>query len=168
MDLMKDPENVSDNKQALSVVERYYPEGLSGMLFVNTIAYFDFDQSMSSDNELLLATPAWVEWKRRQEEMELAKARFEFEAGTIASTMEDARITHVILHERDLSRLDHLTKTFLRDRLPRFVTLDWIIKSFEQETLLHEAGNYTFFFKKKIFQVENMCKLILSAYFVRL
>jgi hypothetical protein len=140
MDMMKDPKDTPGNKQALTLVERYFPEGMNGMLFLNSVAYFDFDQSWSADQEPLPATPTWVAWKRRQEEMELAKVRFEFEAGTVASDIQDTRITHVIMHQNDLSRLSHLTKTFMRDRLPRFVTLDWIIKCFEEETLLHETG----------------------------
>lgn len=144
MDMMKDPEDVPDNKQALALVERYFPEGMNGMLFLNSVAYFDFDHSMLLDEEPLPVTSIWATWKRRQEEMELAKARYEFEAGTVASTMQDARITHVVMHKHDLSRLNHLTKTFMRDRLPRFVTLEWVMKCFDEETLFHEAGNYMF------------------------
>jgi DNA ligase-4 len=110
-----------------------------GMVFLNTIAYFDYDTSMSEDPPTPL-TVEWVKWKKHQEEMKLAQATYEFDVGQVRTSTDDEELTHVIVNQNDLSRLSALKKTFLRPRLPRFVTLDWIQACISNHTIVNEVG----------------------------
>ncbi|KAI8371267.1 ATP dependent DNA ligase domain-containing protein [Choanephora cucurbitarum] len=122
---------------ALQLQERYFPEGLHGMIFVRSVAYFDFDSSMPSSQPVPVHM-AWVEWKRRQERLVLAKHRFEFEAGQATEDLQDQRITHVIVSHPD--RLAVLTEAFVDRPLPRFVVTDWIDRCFEEDVFMDETA----------------------------
>jgi len=142
MDRMNTDQNLDDayyRNLALETTERYFPEGINDMLFLNSVAYFDFDTSIPQEQP----TPTsieWVNWKRYQENLELAKLLFEFQAGKTATDTLDPRITHVVFDPHDLSRLPKLSETFRREPLPRFVTLDWIHQCHKEEVHVDEKG----------------------------
>ncbi|KAI7899247.1 ATP dependent DNA ligase domain-containing protein [Cokeromyces recurvatus] len=121
--------------KALELVDRYFPEGIHGMLFINTRAYFDF----SAEQDIEPQTIQWTALKKCQEELEIAKSKYVFESGQVVSKMTE-NITHIIIHKDDVSRVDEFKKWFLRRNksLPRFVTLDWINKCYHEEVRLNE------------------------------
>ncbi|KAI9468089.1 MAG: ATP dependent DNA ligase domain-containing protein [Benjaminiella poitrasii] len=129
--------NLKDiTNRALELVDRYFPEGIQGMLFMNTVAYFDFDHHSLEEQQSM----GWMGWKRRQEELEIAQSKYHFESGRLVSDVTDESLTHIVFHPRDLFRVDKFQKILLRNQraLPRFVTLEWIHKCFEEEVRLSE------------------------------
>ncbi|KAF1799465.1 ATP dependent DNA ligase domain-containing protein [Mucor lusitanicus] len=140
MDRMDMDRNLDDTyyrNLALETTERYFSEGINDMLFLNSVAYFDFDTSMPKQQPTPI-TMEWVDWKRSQENLELARLLFEFQAGRVATDTSDPRITHVVFDPHDLSRLPRLSEAFRREPLPRFVTLDWIHRSHKEEVHMDE------------------------------
>ncbi|KAL9553688.1 hypothetical protein MBANPS3_003165 [Mucor bainieri] len=140
MDRMDTDQNASDDyyrNLALETAGRYFSDGVNDMLFLNNVAYFDFDTSMPKKQPTPISME-WVNWKRYQESLELAKLLFEFQAGTVATDTSDPRITHVVFDPHDLSRLPKLSETFKREPLPRFVTLNWIHACYKEEANINE------------------------------
>lgn len=117
--------------------ERYFPEGLVGMMFLNCVAYFDFDTCRFATQPIPI-TPEWVSWKRCQEELELAQTKFILECGKISQDISDKTITHVVMNHKDLTHFRDLLDSIQRPEKPRFVVLEWINDSYQQETLLNE------------------------------
>lgn len=143
MDRMDTDQNLDDayyRNLALETTERYFPEGINDMLFLNSVAYFDFDTPIPQEQPTP-TTIEWVNWKRYQENLELAKLLFEFQAGRTVTDTSDPRITHVVFDPHDLSRLPKLSEIFKREPLPRFVTLDWIHHCHKEEVHVDEKGN---------------------------
>lgn len=144
MDRMQTETNLDDTyyrNLALHVTERYFPENINDMLFLKCTAYFDFDVSKSKEQPTPI-TSEWVNWKRYQEELELGKILFEFQAGRISQDTTDPKTTHVVFNPHDLSRLPKLSEIFKKEPLPRFVTLNWIHQCYEQDVHLDEKGWY--------------------------
>ncbi|KAI8981907.1 ATP dependent DNA ligase domain-containing protein [Mycotypha africana] len=139
----KDMDDSVSRNLALETIHRYFPEGLPGMLFIRSLAYFDFDTTIPS-NHLSPITFEWVTWKRSKEVMELYKARFEFQGGRIAAAVSDPNITHIIVNKDDLTRIEQLGKIFMREPLPRFVTFQWIDDCLTEGTLLDEERKHLF------------------------
>ncbi|KAL7321693.1 DNA ligase (ATP) [Mucor circinelloides] len=137
MEIDKDHSDTYYRNLALETTERYFPEGINDMMFLNCVAYFDFDTSMPKEQPTPISME-WVNWKRYQEELELGKFLFEFQAGRVATDTSDPRITHVVFDPHDLSRLPQLSEIFKKEPLPRFVTLDWIHQCQKEETHLDE------------------------------
>lgn len=139
MEIDKDHSDTYYRNLALETTERYFPEGINDMMFLNCVAYFDFDTSMPKEQPTPISME-WVNWKRYQEELELGKFLFEFQAGRVATDTSDPRISHVVFDPHDLSRLPQLSEIFKKEPLPRFVTLDWIHQCQKEETHLDEKG----------------------------
>ncbi|KAK4511264.1 uncharacterized protein ATC70_012479 [Mucor velutinosus] len=140
MDRMDTDQNLGDTcyrNLALETTERYFSEGINDMLFLNCVAYFDFDTSMPKEQPTPISME-WVNWKRYQEDLELAQLLFEFQAGRVTADASDSRITHVIFDPHDLSRLPKLSEIFKREPLPRFVTLGWIHRCHKEEVHMDE------------------------------
>lgn len=122
---------------AKATTQRYFPDGLPGMTFLNTVAYFDIDTTKSSTQPTPI-TPEWVSWKRCQEELTLAQSLYEFEAGKVSQDISDSTITHIVLNKNDLSRFAKLINSITRPTKPKFVVLDWIKECYDQETLVND------------------------------
>lgn len=125
---------------AKSVSERYFDDEVSSLLFLNIVAYFDFDTSLS----LTQPTPITLDWvarKRCQEELSLAKYLFEFEGGRVSTDIADETITHIVVNQNDLVRYEKLVNSINRPVKPQFVIFDWVNQCYEEEILLDETSN---------------------------
>ncbi|CEJ01460.1 hypothetical protein RMCBS344292_15487 [Rhizopus microsporus] len=119
--------------------ERYFDNHIPGMLFFKVIAYFDQDTKMMLTRLGTPLTAGWIKKKKSWDKLELLSIRFKSEGGLIRETPTED-ITHVVFNKQDFCRLEELTKTFRRERLPRFVTSEWIEACLENDTLVDEAA----------------------------
>ncbi|KAG1037484.1 hypothetical protein G6F43_012858 [Rhizopus delemar] len=124
-------------KLANEFSERYFDYQLPGMLFLNMVSYFDCDRSDTVPDPLMME---WVKKKKTWDKLDLLSIRFQAEGGLISKTPSN-QVTHVILNKHDLSNLEKLTSTFQNERLPRFVTSDWIEACIQNNTIINEGAD---------------------------
>ncbi|KAG0736757.1 hypothetical protein G6F17_012210 [Rhizopus arrhizus] len=138
MPLKNDSINRDENwhrKLANEFSERYFDYQLPGMLFLNMVSYFDCDRSDTVPDPLIME---WVKKKKTWDKLDLLSIRFQAEGGLISKTPSN-QVTHVILNKHDLSNLKTLTGVFQNERLPRFVTSDWIEACIQNNTIINEG-----------------------------
>ncbi|KAI9276265.1 hypothetical protein BY458DRAFT_506157 [Sporodiniella umbellata] len=133
-DSFNDIDEEACRKLACSFSEKYFDNQLPGMLFLKTVAYFDYDESVKLSAPL---TTQWVQRKKAWDELELSAICFKSEGGIIAQEISES-ITHVIFNKNDLARLKTLIEMFKNPPLPRFVSSEWIDACIKHDTLIDE------------------------------
>ena len=94
-------------------------DDMPGTMFRRTVVYFDKADSADLN-------------------MEYAQHVVRMANGTLVNDLDNELLTHIVVSE-DRSRLSDLRKTISRrTRVPRFVTLAWVMESSKEKTLLDE------------------------------
>lgn len=143
----KDESQSDEERRAIcqqTMNECFSDQTMQGFLFLNNVAYFDYDTSMDIDELPIEKTIQWAEWRKNRSETEFYQDKFKFELGDVRLSGRNQDVTHVVVNQNDLSRLDMLRNEFHRTRLPRFVTLEWIQACIDNRTLVNELGKSFF------------------------
>ena len=114
-----------------------------GLMFRHVVAYLDLAPAKTpkdgdidmTDGDDAPPDPSALD---QPLDMLFAKQKVVFGSGRVADSLADEAVTHIIVGA-DRSRLAELRKSIAaKPRLPRLVTVDWVMRSWEEETLLDE------------------------------
>ena len=118
------------------------PEDFPSCMFRGCVGFFD--APVGSDDEMSTEEPeskkSHPEGERDGQpfDLEMAERQFRF-AGGKTSSLDDKKVTHVILLTRKRSHLDSVRKVLAsKARVPRIVTMQWIWDSWKEGTRLDE------------------------------
>lgn len=118
---MPEPESKPDKFNFFLQLEAHDVDvdDMYGIMFRRTVVYFDKADSTDLD-------------------MEYAELILRMANGTIVNDVDSDLLTHIVVGE-DRSRLSELRKIISRrSRVPRIVTLAWVLESQKEKTLLDE------------------------------
>jgi DNA ligase-4 len=72
-------------------------------------------------------------------DLELVKQKLRFGGAKLIDNLHDSGVTHIIFTGQDKDRLQELRdETARKQRLPRIVTVEWVVESWREKTLLAE------------------------------
>jgi DNA ligase-4 len=107
-----------------------------GSMFRHVVAFVD---QPHEDVEMVNGSSEHAEGQTASSlDMELAKQQLAFGGAKVVESLDDPTVTHVVAGQ-DKQRLEELRKEmFKKQRLPRLVTMEWVLESWKEKTLLDE------------------------------
>ncbi|CAO3611470.1 unnamed protein product [Cunninghamella echinulata] len=131
---------ISNHPKAIEYMQdKYFQTGIPGMFFYGIRAYF----ARHDNNKLFKMTMEGVRRQELHDKFQRMGILIKFYGGQVVLDALDPLITHVIIDEnQDQGTIKNIIKQFIKrtnEKIPYFVTVNWIQQCSQQHTLLDET-----------------------------